>query len=48
MALKLLLLGGKPVKKLDHKLYQNFYFTRVKNSIELTKDQRNCLKKQPI
>ncbi len=45
MALKLLLLGGKPVKKLDHKLYQNFIYKSQKNSIELTKDQRNCLKK---
>ncbi len=43
MALKLLLLSGEPVGKLDEKFYHDFVFKEKKNSINLTKEQRNSL-----
>ena len=43
MALKLLLLSGEPVGKLDEKFYKDFVFKVKKNSINLTKEQKNSL-----
>jgi len=43
MALKLVLLGGKPVKKFDKKIYQN-YITEIKyNQVILTSEQKKSL-----
>ncbi len=43
MALKLVLLSGKPVKIFDEGSYQNFCLNMNDNSIELTKEQKNSL-----
>ena len=45
MALKLTLLSGRPVKKLDNKFYKDFPFKLKKNSFELNVEQKECLKK---
>ena len=43
MALKLVLMGGKPVKKFDKKIYQN-YITDIKyNQVILTSEQKKSL-----
>jgi len=43
MALKLVLMGGKPVKKFDKKIYQN-YITNIKyNRVILTSEQKKSL-----
>ena len=43
MALKLVLMGGKPVKKFDKKIYQN-YITEIKyNQVILTSEQKKSL-----
>ena len=44
MALKLTLLSGRPVKKLDNKFYKDFSFKLKKNSFELNVEQKQSLK----
>ena len=44
MALKLTLLSGRPVKKLDNKFYKDFSFKLKKNSFELNVEQKEALK----
>ena len=44
MALKLTLLSGRPVKKLDNKFYKDFPFKLKKNSFELNIEQKESLK----
>ena len=44
MALKLLMLSGKAIEKFNKELYQDLDFQIKKNSFQLTKDQKNCLK----
>ena len=44
MALKLTLLSGRPVKKLDNKFYKDFSFKLKKNSFELNEEQKESLK----
>jgi len=44
MALKLVLLSGKPIKEFDEKFYKNFTFKNKKNLFELTNEQKNSLK----
>ena len=44
MALKLTLLSGRPVKKLDNKFYKDFSFKSKKNSFELNVEQKESLK----
>ena len=43
MALKLVLLGGKPVGLLEEKFYQNFDLKFKENSIKLTSEQKKAL-----
>ena len=43
MALKLVLLSGKPVRLLEEKFYQNFDLKIKKNSIKLTLEQKKAL-----
>ena len=43
MALKLVLLNGKAVKKFDKKIYQDFFFDIKKNSIQLNAEQKKSL-----
>ena len=44
MALKLTLLSGRPVKKLDNEFYKDFPFKLKKNSFELNVEQKESLK----
>ena len=44
MALKLTLLSGRPVKKLDNKFYKDFSFKLKKNPFELNVEQKESLK----
>ena len=44
MALKLTLLSGRPVKKLNNKFYKEFSFKLKKNSFELNIEQKESLK----
>ena len=44
MALKLTLLSGRPVKKLDNKFYKDFSFKLKKNLFELNVEQKESLK----
>ena len=44
MALKLTLLSGRPVKKLDNKFYKDFSFKLKKNTFELNTEQKESLK----
>ncbi len=44
MALKLTLLSGRPVKKLDNKFYKDFPFKLKKNSFKLNVEQKESLK----
>ena len=43
MALKLVLLSGKPIKEFEEKFYQKFFFKNVENPIKLTTEQKNSL-----
>ncbi len=43
MALKLVLLSGKPIEKLDKKFYQDFNYKNKKNSFDLTNEQKRSL-----
>ena len=43
MALKLVLLGGKPIEEFDNKYYEEFRSEIKENYFELTVDQRKCL-----
>ena len=44
MALKLVLLSGKPVEKLDKKFYQDFHNKIKKHSFDLTNEQKKIFK----
>ena len=44
MALKLVLLSGKPIEKLDKKFYQDFNKKILKNSFKLTNEQKKNFK----
>ncbi len=44
MALKLVLLSGKPVEKFNKKFYQEYNFKIKDNFFNLTNEQKNCLK----
>ena len=44
MALKLTLLSGRPVKKIDNKFYKDFSFKLKKNLFELNVEQKESLK----
>ena len=48
MALKLVLLGGKPVKIFEKKFYQNFHSKIKKNSIKFTSEQKEALKQMNL
>mgnify|MGYP006088656541 CR=1 FL=1 len=48
MALKLLLLSSNAVEKFSNKAYEQFKIDIKQNKIELSKDQKNCLKKMNI
>ena len=48
MALKLVLLSGKPVELLDTKYYQDFNTTIKKKTFNLTKEQKNSLNELKI
>jgi len=48
MALKLLLLSGNAVEKISSEFYEQFKINIKKNKIELSKDQKSCLKKMNI
>jgi len=43
MALKLLLLSGNPVERLDNKFYKNFNYKIKKNSFKLSEEQKKTL-----
>ena len=43
MALKLILLSGKPVEKLNESLFLDFKIKKRENFVELTKEQKKCL-----
>ena len=43
MALKLVLLSGKPIQKLNDKFYKDFKYEIIENSIKLTEDQKKSL-----
>ncbi|MDA7770047.1 primosomal protein N' [Candidatus Pelagibacter sp.] len=45
MALKLLLLSGNAIEKISVEAYEQFKIEIKKNKIELSKDQKSCLKK---
>ena len=45
MVLKLLLLGNEAVEKISDKVYEKFKMNICHNKIELSKEQKNCLKK---
>ncbi len=44
MALKLVLLSGKPIEKLNNKFYKDFKFENNRNLVELTEEQKEVLK----
>jgi len=48
MALKLLLLSNNVIRKMSNEIYENFKIYIKKNKIELSKDQKSCLKKMNI
>jgi primosomal protein N' (replication factor Y) (superfamily II helicase) len=48
MALKLLLLSGNVVEEISSKFYEQFQIDNKQNEIELSKEQKNCLKKMNI
>ena len=45
MALKLLLLGSNAVEEISGEVYEQFKIDIKKNQIELSKEQKSCLKK---
>ena len=45
MALKLLLLSSNAIEKISSEVYEKFKVDIKKNNIELSKEQKNCLKK---
>jgi primosomal protein N' (replication factor Y) (superfamily II helicase) len=48
MALKLLLLSSNAIEKVSSKLYEQFKIDIKQNKIELSKDQKSCLKKMNV
>jgi len=48
MALKLLLLSSNAVEKITSETYEQFKINIKQNKIELSKDQKNCLKKMNV
>ena len=48
MALKLLLLSSNAIEKISVETYQQFKTDIIQNKIELSKEQKNCLKKMNI
>jgi primosomal protein N' (replication factor Y) (superfamily II helicase) len=48
MALKLLLLSSKAIEKISLDVYEQFKINIKKNKIELSKDQKSCLKKMNV
>ena len=46
MALKLLLLSSNVVEKISSEVYEQFKIDIKQNKIELSKDQKSCLKKK--
>jgi primosomal protein N' (replication factor Y) len=48
MALKLLLLSSNAVEKFPNAIYKKFKIEIKKNKIELSKEQKNCLKKMNV
>jgi len=48
MALKLLLLSSNAVEKISSETYEQFKINIKQNKIELSKDQKNCLKKMNV
>jgi primosomal protein N' (replication factor Y) (superfamily II helicase) len=48
MALKLLLLSSNAIEKISSEVYDQFKIDIKQNKIELSKDQKNCLKKMNI
>jgi len=48
MALKLLLLSSNAIEKISGEVYEQFKIDIKKNKIELSKDQKTCLKKMNI
>jgi primosomal protein N' (replication factor Y) (superfamily II helicase) len=48
MALKLLLLSNNVIRKMSNEVYENFKIDIKKKKIELSKDQKSCLKKMNI
>ena len=48
MALKLLLLSSNAVEKNSGKVYEQFKIDIKKNKIELSKEQKSCLKKMNV
>jgi primosomal protein N' (replication factor Y) (superfamily II helicase) len=48
MALKLLLLSSNAIEKISSEVYEQFKIDIKKNKIELSKEQKNCLKKMNV
>ena len=48
MALKLLLLSSNAVEEISDEIYEQFKIDIKQNKIELSKDQKNCLKKMNV
>ena len=48
MALKLLLLSSNAIEKISGEVYEQFKIDIKQNKIELSKDQKSCLKKMNI
>ena len=48
MALKLLLLSSNAIEKISNEVYEKFEIDIKQNKIELSKDQKSCLKKMNV
>ena len=48
MSLKLLLLSGNAIEKISSEVYEQFKINIKQNKIELSKEQKNCLKKMNV
>jgi primosomal protein N' (replication factor Y) (superfamily II helicase) len=48
MSLKLLLLSGNAIEKISCEVYEQFKINIKQNKIELSKEQKNCLKKMNV
>ena len=48
MALKLLLLSSNAIEKISSEVYEQFKIDIKQNKIELSKEQKNCLKKMNV